>query len=167
MARHVALQLGLTYHELDASFHQPGWTPLAQEEFARRIKEFVQGDAWIIDGNYGHVQHHVFEKAQVIVAFDLARYTVMRRIVKRTIRRVLRSEVLWNENREGIGNLFAWNPEKSVIRWSWTTYHRRAKHIAWLETLAKDRGVRFFRVQKAAPTEQTVNEIFNQMHFAS
>jgi hypothetical protein len=34
----------------------------------------------------------------------------------------VRREELWNGNREPLRNLWAWDPERSVIRWSWTQH---------------------------------------------
>jgi len=46
----------------------------------------------------------------------------MRQIVSRTLRRVIRRQVLWNGNREPLQNLWAWDPHKSIIRWAWTQH---------------------------------------------
>jgi hypothetical protein len=43
-------------------------------------------------------------------------------VVTRTLRRLVRREVLWNGNREPLRNLFAWDPHQSIIRWSWTQH---------------------------------------------
>jgi len=133
----------------------------------RRVKNFVAGDAWIVDGNYRQVQEVVFENVQVIVAFDLSRSTIMRRVVRRTINRAWHRHELWNGNHEKVRNLFAWDPEKSIIRWAWTSYHRRAEHAAWLEKIAKERDIRFLRVQSTRPTSEVADHIFRELEFAS
>jgi len=46
----------------------------------------------------------------------------MRQVTARTLRRTLRSEELWNGNREPLRNLWAWDPHKSIIRWAWTQH---------------------------------------------
>jgi len=43
---------GLPHIELDAIYHQPGCTPLATEEFRRRVTEATGPSAWVVDGNY-------------------------------------------------------------------------------------------------------------------
>jgi len=73
----------------------------------------------------------VWERADTVIWLDLDRPIVMRRVVGRTVRRVLRREELWNGNREPVGNLFALNPEESIIRWAWTKHGpTRTKYAA-------------------------------------
>jgi adenylate kinase family enzyme len=35
----LARELGVPFLELDSIYHQPGWVPLAPEEFRRRVAE--------------------------------------------------------------------------------------------------------------------------------
>ena len=64
-------------------------------------------------------------QADTIVWLDLPRRIVMTRVVWRTIRRVFTREELWNGNKEPWTNLYHWDPELTVIRWSWMTYNGR------------------------------------------
>ena len=65
------------------------------------------------------------EQASTIVWIDLPRSTVMARVIRRTIRRVITREELWNGNKEPWTNLYHWDPALNVIRWSWMTYNGR------------------------------------------
>jgi adenylate kinase family enzyme len=56
LARVLAQRLGVTYTELDAIFHQPGWTELDTTEFRRRVGVLVAEPRWVIDGNYQQVR---------------------------------------------------------------------------------------------------------------
>ena len=146
-ARAVATAVGAPHLELDALYHQPGWTPLEREEFRARVGDVVAAAAWVIDGNYGDVRDVVRSRAQIIVALDLPRATVMRQLVARTWRRGWRREELWNGNRERLGNFLRWDPERSVLRWSWTQYHATRDKMRDLELWSHDRGVTFVRVR--------------------
>jgi len=66
----------------------------------------------------------VWPVADTVIWLDLQRSTVMRRVVWRSIRRVVLRRELWNGNRESLGDLLAWDPHRSIIRWSWTSYHQ-------------------------------------------
>jgi hypothetical protein len=46
----------------------------------------------------------------------------MRRVVVRTLRRVVTSEKLWNELREPFTNLYSLDPYENIIVWSWTRF---------------------------------------------
>src|SRR5215475_11726512 len=67
LGRELAGRLAVPFVELDAIFHQPGWTPLPEDEFRRRVAEIAAGDGWVIDGNYSAVQPLVWERADTVV----------------------------------------------------------------------------------------------------
>jgi adenylate kinase family enzyme len=81
----------------------------------------AETDEWVIDGNYRKVvvDGPVWQRADTVVWLDLPRRTVMRQITARTLRRMVRREELWNGNRELLRDLWARDPDKSIIRWSW------------------------------------------------
>lgn len=127
-AGRLAERLDVPHVELDAIFHQPGWQPLDTDEFRRRVDGLTRADGWVVDGNYGAVLGLVWDRAETVVWLDVPRAVVMRQVTGRTLRRMLRREVLWNDNREPWSNLFRWDPEHSIIRWAWTrhrTYRER------------------------------------------
>jgi adenylate kinase family enzyme len=130
-ARAIADRLGLRYLELDSIFHQPGWTPKPDAEFRAEVAEFARAKHWVIDGNYtSHgVADVVWPAADTVVWLDPPRRTVMGRVIKRTLRRVVTREELWNGNREPWSNLWNPRPEKNIIMWSWTRFqHYRDRY---------------------------------------
>lgn len=128
LAAGLAARLDARHVELDAIYHQPGWTELPEEEFRRRVDEATSVGRWVVDGNYSAVHDVVWSKADTVVWFDLPWPVVLSRTVRRTIRRVITREELWNGNREPLSNLWSFNPQKSIIAWAATrhrVYHRR------------------------------------------
>jgi adenylate kinase family enzyme len=124
VARALAERLAIPYLELDAVFHQPGWVARPDEEFRSIVSDFAEGDRWVIDGNYtSHgVAQAVWPRADTIVWLDPPRGVVMRRVVSRTLRRVVTREELWNGNREPWTNLYSHDPYKNIIVWAWTRF---------------------------------------------
>jgi len=124
LARGLADRLGLAHIELDAIFHQPNWQGLASDEFRRQVAARLAGapNGWVVCGNYSAVRPDLWNAADTIVWLDLPRHVVIRRVTVRTIRRVVSREELWNGNREPWSNLYRWDPESNVIRWSWTRH---------------------------------------------
>jgi adenylate kinase family enzyme len=120
LAARLAAQLGVPHVELDALFHQPGWTELPGPEFRRHVVAATDGEGWVIDGNYSAVRPLVWQRADTVVWLDLPRAVVLRRIVGRTLARAILRKTLWNGNRERWRNLTTLDPEQSVIAWSWT-----------------------------------------------
>lgn len=135
-ARALAAGLGLRHVELDEIFHQPGWTPLPDDEFRRRVAEALPPDGhWVTDGNYATVADIVAEGADAIVWLDLPRSLTMRRLARRTLRRSFTREELWNGNREPLGNFTRWDPEKNILRWAWTNHQKYVdRYDEWSKT---------------------------------
>jgi adenylate kinase family enzyme len=125
LARELAAVLGVPYLELDSVYHQPGWQPLPADEFSRIVSERSAADGWVIDGNYSAVRPVVWGRADTVVWLDPPRWTVMRQVIWRTLRRAVTREELWNGNREPVRNFFRLDPAESVISWAW---HSHAKY---------------------------------------
>jgi adenylate kinase family enzyme len=122
LSRRLAVALDVPHVELDAIFHQPGWTELPVEEFRRRVSDAVAGDGWVVDGNYRAVRDLVWAAADTVVWLDRPRGTVMRRLVARTARRTLTRQELWNGNREPLTALLRRDPRDNLVRWAWTKH---------------------------------------------
>lgn len=129
LARRLAQQLDVPRVELDALFHQPGWTELPDHEFRVRVTAAVAAPRWVVDGNYRQVRDIIWGRADTVVWIDLPRPLVVWRVVRRTAGRVLVRRELWNGNRERLGNALSWDPERSIIRWSWTQYAATRERI--------------------------------------
>jgi adenylate kinase family enzyme len=137
VARALAERLDVPCLELDSIFHQPGWEPRSDDEFRAEVAEFVTGERWVVDGNYtSHgVAQVVWPRADTIVWLDPPRRVVMRRVMGRTLRRVVTREELWNGNREPWTNLYSRDPYKNIIVWAWTRFAGvRKKYEGFLES---------------------------------
>jgi adenylate kinase family enzyme len=157
LGRELAGRLAVPYVELDAIFHQPGWTPLPEDEFRRRVAEVATGDGWVIDGNYSAVQPLVWDRADTVVWVDPPRRTVMRRIIWRSLRRAAGRVELWNGNRERWRNLLTWDEEESVISWAW---HHYPVYKCRYATAARDPShahLEFHRVTGRAGTRELLD----------
>lgn len=116
--------------EIDGLFHGPGWSQ--RETFIDEVKAFSARTAWITEWQYDAVRPLLAERADLLVWLDLSRATVMRQVVRRTIHRRLRRQVLWNGNIEpSLWTIFT-DPEH-IVRWAWSTQHSTAHRIAALQ----------------------------------
>jgi adenylate kinase family enzyme len=124
LARIISERLGIPHLELDAVNHQPDWKPLPHEEFQAAVRPLVAEVAWVIDGNYRStgVQDIVWGRADTVIWLDLPRWTTIRRVTARSIKRSATREELWNGNREQWTNLIHPNPEINIVMWTWTRY---------------------------------------------
>ena len=126
VARQLAAILGVTYVELDALNWDPGWVDLNQtnrEEFLKRVKEAVAGDAWVVDGNYSSSRDLVWLKATAVVWLDYPLWLNLWWMAKRTIPRIVTKEPLWQGNTESFRQQFL--SRDSMFLWVIKTHRRR------------------------------------------
>ncbi|HZT67553.1 MAG TPA: AAA family ATPase [Acidimicrobiales bacterium] len=160
LARRLASALGVPLIELDAIHHLPNWEPIDPARFQAIVEEMTAADGWVIDGNYRVVVSDgpVWARADTVVWLDPPRRTVMRQVIQRSLWRVLTRRQLWNQNRERLSNLFAWDPEESVIRWAWTQhdkYRDRFESAMGSPDLAH---LRFVRLRSRRQAERLLRE---------
>jgi hypothetical protein len=142
--------------ELDAIYHQPGWTPLDDDEFRARVHAITEREDWVVDGNYSVVRDIVWEKADTVVFCDRPYATVMGRMIGRTLRRTMTREELWNGNREPLSNLWSFKPEKSIIAWTATHHGRYRRRYAEAEKDPRWANLDFVRLRSQTDVERFV-----------
>ncbi|MQS16960.1 adenylate kinase [Streptomyces kaniharaensis] len=126
MAAALAAQLGLPRAELDALHHGPGW--VKRPEFEADVDRFTAGPAWVCEEQYyGVLGGLLWERADTLVWLDLPRRTVTRRVVSRSLLRVLTRRELWNGNRETWRDLV--DPDHPM-RWAWANYAKKRSSTA-------------------------------------
>jgi hypothetical protein len=114
---------------------------LSDEQFRARVEAATEPETWVVDGNY------------TVVWFDLPYLTVMARTIRRTVRRVVTREELWNGNREPLSNLWSFNPEKSIIAWTATRHRVYQRRYRAAEVDAQWSDVHFVRLGSQAAAE--------------
>ena len=128
LARELARRLGVPHVELDALHHGPNWEEAPAGVLRARVEEALAGapDGWVVDGNYhGKLGTVVQERADTVVFLDLPFGLTLRRVLRRTARRVAGGEELWHGNRETLRNSLT---RDSIVWWVVKTHHsHRAK----------------------------------------
>ena len=122
LARRLAAQLKVQHLELDSIYHQPGWTPLPDNDFKTRVADFISADDWVIDGNYKRLREVIDQRITHLIWLDYPRWFVMQRLIRRTFWRALSRQVLWNGNRESAKTWFKTDPEENILLWAWKTH---------------------------------------------
>lgn len=156
LALRLAAALGVPHVELDAIYHQAGWTPLTDEEFRTQAAAITDGEEWVVDGNYSVVQDIVWDRADTVVWFDLPYVTVMARTIGRTLRRTMTREELWNGNREPWSNLWSLKPEKSIIAWAATRHGLYRQRYTAAERDPRWASLQFVRLRSQAEADRFV-----------
>jgi adenylate kinase family enzyme len=129
VGRALAERMGVPFYELDALHHGPNWEPATREEMLAKVQPIVTSEAWVIDGTYrGKIGDVVPEAADVVVWLDLPMRVRFPRLLRRTLRRVLRREELWNGNRERWRDVL--HPTNSVVIHALRNYRRTRRTLA-------------------------------------
>ncbi len=119
----IGVTLQIPTVEIDSLYHGPHWT--ARPTFAADVDEFTSAPRWVIEWQYAEVRSLLLDRADTLVWLDHGRWTVMQRVIRRTLRRRVRRIELWNGNVEPPLRTIFTDPEH-IIRWSWGTHSRRA-----------------------------------------
>ncbi len=127
LALALAERLGVPCTELDALHHGPNWTEATAEELRARVEAaMAASDGWVLDGSYetklGDV---VWERSDTVVWLDQPLRLILRRLLRRTYRRIRTNEELWNGNRESWRGAF-WGRD-SLLSWTVRSHRRRRR----------------------------------------
>jgi adenylate kinase family enzyme len=119
LGRRVAAALDIPHAEQDGWNHLPGWQEAPLEQFRAEVERFTALPAWVMDGNYSKARDIGWPRADTLVWLDYPALTVFWRLLRRTLRRMSRREVLWNGNRERRSSLLSRN---GMLAWFFQTH---------------------------------------------
>ena len=102
LSRALADRLGLKFVELDALRHMAGWEERADDDMRDVTTSVLDGaqQGWVVDGNYQILCDLIFERVDTVIVLALPWRVMFWRTLKRSFKRSLRREELWNGNRE-------------------------------------------------------------------
>jgi adenylate kinase family enzyme len=86
LARQIGDRLGLPVIHLDAHFWHEGWTETPKDVWEQTVHGLVQGEAWVMDGNYGGTMDIRLDAADTILFLDLPPWLCLLRVVRRQVR---------------------------------------------------------------------------------
>jgi adenylate kinase family enzyme len=147
VGRALAEKLGAPFVELDALVHGPGWVETPDAVLRERLAPLLAADRWVVDGHYRRkLGDTVLSRADLVVWLDLPLHVWLPRLVRRTLARAVRSEVLWNGNRESLRGA-VWGRD-SLFGYALTTYRKR--RAEWSAVLATQPHVRLSSPREVA-----------------
>ena len=119
LARTLAEKIAGDYIELDAHYHGPNWRTIPNDIFIPSVRaRMAVAERWVVDGGYNN-RAHQFEDADLIIWLDYPFRIALSRVLRRTIKRLLTREELWNGNRESWRMAFS---RGRIILWVFQTY---------------------------------------------
>ena len=128
LAAALADRLRIPHVELDGLHHGPNWAAPSADAFQARVAAALDDErGWIVDGNYeAKLGMLVIDRADLIVWLDLPLPIKLARLTRRTARRYVTQEELWNGNRENLRNLF-WGDDKPLFTWAIQCHFRHRR----------------------------------------
>jgi adenylate kinase family enzyme len=82
-AKQLSARLNLPLVHLDRLFLKPGWVEQEEQVFRELLQSELDGDAWIIDGNYLSTLPLRLQYADTVIWLDLDRWICTWRVLKR------------------------------------------------------------------------------------
>lgn len=153
LAEKLSKRLDIPYVELDALYWEAGWREADPYAFWDRVENAIEGEAWVIAGNYRSVQHMIWEKADAVIWLDYPMRILFWRLLKRTLRRAVTQEELWNGNRETFWrHLKLWSQD-SLFHWLFKTYWRRKREFPVLLSLPGYDHLKVYRFKHPSELE--------------
>jgi adenylate kinase family enzyme len=131
MARELSELTGIPWTSVDDVCWRPGWVPMPLDEQLTHFEALTETDSWILDSAYGGWRHLAHERADLVVALDLARLTSLTRVIRRTATRIVYKEEVCNGNTESWRGLFA---RDSLVVWHSTSFLRKRTEMRAWET---------------------------------
>jgi adenylate kinase family enzyme len=126
IGRELAERMGVPFVELDALVHGPDWTETADDVLAAQLAPVLAADGWVIDGTYRRkLGDRVLEAADLVVWLDLPIRVWLPRLVRRTGRRLIGREEIWNGNRESVQGA-VWGRD-SLLRYALQSHFTRRR----------------------------------------
>jgi adenylate kinase family enzyme len=159
LARTIARRLDLVHIELDALNWQAGWRDLVRSdptEFARRVAAAMRVDGWVADGNYAVVRDLLWRNASHLVWLDYERPVIMRRVIGRSLLRLVLRTELWAGNRERWR--FLLQPSHPIL-WAWRTWAALRQATAELIGRTEYAHLNVLRLRRPGEAQQAVGTL--------
>lgn len=119
LAARIGAALQIPHVEIDALHHGPGW--IKRATFEADVERFARSPKWVTEWQYSAVRPLLADRADLLVWLDLSRTRVMWQVIRRTVGRSMRRELLWNGNVEPP----LWTilrDRDHIVRWAWRTH---------------------------------------------
>lgn len=134
--------LKLPVIHLDTLYWSPGWVEPDKSQWAHTVRQVIQQDHWILDGNYSGTLAERIEACDTIIFLDMPRLTCVWRVLRRAAKHRGRTRP----------DMSAGCPERvnlAFLLWIWNYPNRSGRKVsALLERARATKNVVRLRTQK-------------------
>lgn len=150
--RRLSEVLDLPFLEMDALFWGPGWSFPDDPEMFSRLEAALEGEDWVLDGNYTRTREIKWARVQVVVWLDYSFPRTLFQAVSRALSRAFSGEELWpgTGNRETFHKLFS---RDSIVLWTIRTYGRNRRRVPRWKASEEHRHITFHRLRSPREAE--------------
>lgn len=157
LASQISQCFNIPHIELDYLHWEPSWIEAANDVMRARVTQAISGDSWVVDGNYSMVRDIVWSKADTVVWLDYPWNVVMRRILWRTLRRVVTKQQVCNGNWETWQTTFS---RDSVILWALRTYPQKRREYPQLFAQSEYSHLQIVHLRSPSDTKAWLQQNF-------
>ncbi len=157
LAKQISQRLTIPHVELDYLHWEPNWVEVPNDVMRQRVSQALSGSSWVVDGNYSMVRDIVWARADTVVWLDYSWPVVMRRILWRTLSRVVTQQEVCNGNRETWQKSFF--SRDSVLLWALQTYSTNRQKYASLLQESKYTHLKFVHLHSPTNTQHWLSTL--------
>jgi hypothetical protein len=100
--------------------------PEGSDEYRAAVAAAISAERWVFDGAPYYVEELVYRQATLIIGFALARRSVMRRVISRSVREFI-GLVPTPPHRDRRWR--AWLDHEHPVRWAWSSWPERRREL--------------------------------------
>jgi len=157
LARKIAKTCELSHVELDRLHWEPNWTSVSTDVFQERVRRALQGDRWVVDGNYSKVRDTVWSRADTVIWLNYPFRIVFGRSLQRAISRMITQEECCNGNYESFRKTFF--DRDSVLWWMITTYSKNRRKYPLLFQQPEYQHLNIIQLQSPHLTQNWLSQL--------
>jgi adenylate kinase family enzyme len=152
LARSVARRTGIPVVHLDLLFWRRGWTKAPRVEARRDLAAAIDGERWILDGNFLDEGVQRFARADTVILLDFSRSRCLWRVLVRVVRDRGR---LRPDLPEGCFE----SVDLPLLRWIWSYPKVDRPRVLDLLAQLEQRGVDVHRLRTPADVRRFLDKL--------
>ena len=157
LATQIAKKMSIPRIELDELHWEPNWQEKPRDEFRANVQQAVAQPRWVCDGMYTFLKDLTWTRATTLVWLDYSFPLVIQRAIRRTAKRILLRETLYNGNRETFTKTF-FNRD-SILLWVLTSHRGRHQQIRNLIAMPEHAHLNVVQCQKPVEAARFLENI--------
>lgn len=157
-AKQLSKRLQIPYIEIDAVFWGKDWYWPSDEEFFAQLKEAIDMEAWVLDGNYTRTTPMKWEFVDTVIWIDFSFARTLYQVITRSIRNLITKKELWpgTGNRQTIQRFFS---KDSIVLSTIKVYRKnRTKYLKMMDSTEYEH-IEFIQLRSPQECSQFLNAI--------